>query len=168
MGRSRFRLRGLPIPVGIIDLMRTLSALLLALLLAGCNRGIQTKEAVRQGVVDHLKARNMTSSMDIDVTSVQFNGNKADATVSVKPKGGTAEQGMSLGYQLEQQGNKWVVVGRKDVGGMPHGGGMPGGAMPGGGMPGAGAPQGATPGAENPHGSGAMPSPESLPPANKK
>jgi hypothetical protein len=143
--------------------MRTLSALFLALLLAGCSRGLQTKDAVRQGVVDHLKARNMSSSMDIDVTSVQFNGNRAEATVSVKPKGGTAEQGMSVGYQLEQQGNKWVVVGRKDVGGMPHGGAMPGGMMPG-----MESPQGGMPGAANPHGSGAMPSPESLPPANKK
>jgi hypothetical protein len=46
---------------------------------------------------------------------------------------------------------------------MPHGGAMPGGMMPG-----MESPQGGMPGAANPHGSGAMPSPESLPPANKK
>jgi hypothetical protein len=144
--------------------MRIVSAITLALLLAGCNRGIQTKEAVREGVLDHLKARNMTGSMNVEVTSVQFNGNRAEATVSVTPKGGSAEQGMAIGYQLEQQGKKWVVVGRKDVGGMPHGGAMPGapGAEP---MGGGGMPAGA---AENPHGSGKMPSPADLPPAGKK
>jgi hypothetical protein len=147
--------------------MRILSALVLALCLAACNRGIQTKEAVRQGVMDHLKARNMSGNMNVDVTSVQFNGNRAEATVSVVPKGGSTEQGMSIGYQLEQQGKKWVVVGRKDAGGMPHGGAMPAAGA----MPGAENPHGSempASGAENPHGSGKMPSPEDLPPAGKK
>ncbi len=138
--------------------MRIISAVLLTLCLAACNRGIQNKDAVRQGIVDHLKARNYP--VDVAVQSVTFKGNRADAVALITPKGGNASQGMTMPYQLEQQGNKWVVVGR-ETGANPHGGAMP---MPGGEAP---AP-GGMPGAQNPHGGGQMPSPENLPPASKK
>ena len=125
---------------------------------------------MRQGVLDYLSARRdiNIASMDVDVTSVQFNGNKADAVVSFAPKGASGAQGMTMRYQLEQQGNKWAVVGRDDTGhagstppgaANPHGGGAP--PEPGG----------------NPHGGigvGAggggsrMPSPEDLPPTGGK
>jgi hypothetical protein len=122
------------------------------LCLAGCNRGVQNKDAVRQGVLDHLAQRQMNvASMNVEVTSVQFNGNQADATVSFYPKGGNATQGMSMRYQLEQKDGRWVVMGRKDAGSSPHGGMPP-----------------AAPGMENPHGGGNMPSPEDLPPAGRK
>ena len=61
---------------------------------------------------------------------------------------------MSMGYKLEQQGGKWVVVGRQETGGAQHG------ATP----PGAASPHGAAPAG----GAGKMPSPEDLPPAGKK
>jgi hypothetical protein len=122
--------------------------------LAGCNRGVQDKDAVRQGVLDHLaQVRMNVASMNVEVTSVQFNGNQAEATVSFSPKGGNPAQGMSMRYQLELKGGRWVVVGRNDSGSSPHGGG---------GMP------SAPPGMENPHGGGKMPSPEDLPPAGQK
>ena len=136
---------------------------LFALSLAACNRGAQSKDAVRQGVVDYLSGRkdlNITS-MDIDVSAVQFNGNKADATVTFAPKGVSAAQGMTMHYQLEEQGGKWSVVGRQDSG---HAGAVaPGAANP----HGAGAlPEGEA----NPHGGGGvrMPSPEDLPPTGGK
>ena len=106
--------------------------------------------------MEHLKARSFNlSSMEVDLTSVQFDGNRADATVSFYPKGSSPAQGMSMKYQLERQNGKWAVVGRNDAGGAPHGGAAStsGGAMP---------------GAENPHGGAKMPSPEDLPPAGKK
>jgi uncharacterized lipoprotein len=135
--------------------VRIVSAVLLTLCLAGCNRGKQSEDAVRQGIVDHLAARQMnTSSMDLNVTSVQFNGNKAEAAVTFTPKGGKPEQSMPMRYELEQQGSKWVVVGRKDAGGH--------GSMP---VPNSSAP---APGGMNPHGGGNMPAPESLPPATPK
>jgi hypothetical protein len=122
--------------------------------LAGCNRGVQNKDAVRQGVLDHLAQIQMNvASMSVEVTSVEFNGNQADATVSFSPKGGNGAQGMSMRYQLEKKDGHWVVMGRKDAGSSPHGGG----AMP-----------PAAPGVENPHGGGKMPSPEDLPPAGQK
>jgi hypothetical protein len=114
------------------------SPILLALLaLAGCNRGIDNKEAVRQGVIDYLSARSNLNiaSMDVDVTSVSFRQNEADATVSFSPKGGGAvNQGMTMRYTLEKKGNRWVVKSRADSGQDPHGGAMPEG------MPAPGAP----------------------------
>jgi hypothetical protein len=145
--------------------VRIVTALVLTLCLAGCNRGSRNKEAVRQGIVERLQARQFDlTKMDLDVTSVQFNGNRADATVSVYQKGGSAADGMSMTYELEQQGGKWVVVGTpKGAGGAPHGGAT---AAPGGTMPGAANPHG---GAMMPPAGGAMmPSPADLPPAGKK
>jgi len=146
--------------------VRTGYGALVFLCLAGCNRGVQSKDAVRQGVLDHLSQRQLNvAAMNVEVTSVQFNGNQAEATVSFTPKGGNAAQGMSMRYQLEQRGGRWVVVGRKDAGSGPHGGA----AMP-----------SVPPGMENPHGGGApsepgtpgggraMPAPEDLPPAGQK
>jgi hypothetical protein len=140
--------------------VRIVSSLLLIFCLAGCHRGVENNDAVRQGVLDYLATKGMTAAaMDINVTSVKFNGDKADATVSFAAKGTGAGQ-MAIQYHLEQKDNKWVVVGRSDAG--QHGGG---------------AGQTAAPGTDNPHGGGAMaapgaggkmPAPEDLPPAGKK
>ncbi|HLK49694.1 MAG TPA: hypothetical protein VKT49_16240 [Bryobacteraceae bacterium] len=143
--------------------MRIASVLLILLSAAACNRGGQNKDAVRQGVVDYLSGRKdlNIASMDVDVTAVQFDGNKADATVTFAPKGVSGAQGMTMRYQLEQQGGRWTVVGRQDSG---HAGAVPpGAANPHGG--------GAVPEPEaNPHGGGGvrMPSPEDLPPTGGK
>jgi hypothetical protein len=136
----------------------------LILCLAACNRGNGSKEAVRQGVVDFVAGRGLNiQGMTVDVTSVEFSGSHADATVEFTPKGGPAGSGMSMKYQLEQQGNKWVVTGRKDAG-PPHGGG--------------GVRSGSQAPMENPHGGamGAapvgggspMPSPQDLPPVSRQ
>jgi len=129
------------------------------LALTGCSPKAQNSDAVRQGVIDHLtKAGLNVQAMDVKVTAVQFNGNKADATVAITPKG-TSGAGMSMTYQLEEQGGNWVVVGRPagpphggiampPNGSNPHGGGMAAPAMP------------ASP--------GGMPAPEDLPPAGQK
>ncbi len=120
--------------------------LIAAALLGGCAKKIENADAVRQGVLDYLNKRqeqtglNM-ASMDVTVTSVTFDKNTAKAMVSFKPKGDAAAGGMSKGYTLERQGDKWVVSGGQTSGMDPHSGGM--GAAPGGmGMP---APGGAMP-----------------------
>jgi hypothetical protein len=134
--------------------VRTSCVAILMVCLAACNRGAHDKEAIRQGVIDHLAQVPLNmASMNVEVTSVQINGNQAQATVSFTPKGGNAAQGMSMQYRLEKKGDAWAVVGRKDAGPSPHGGG---------GMP------PAAPGMVNPHGGGKMPSPEDLPPAGQK
>jgi len=95
--------------------------------------------------------------MDVDISSVQFNGDKADATVLFTPKGAKPSQGMTLHYQMQQKSGRWEVVGTEDSGHSasvapgvpdPHGEG------------------GAPPPVANPH--GAMPSPNDLPPTGNK
>ncbi len=122
--------------------------ILLGLLSFACSRGIQNEQAVRQGVVDYLAAKsdlNM-SQMEVDVTSVSYRADEADATVSFRPKGGGAQSGMQMRYTLERKGGRWVVKGR---GAGPHSqSAAPGGAgqMPPGHPPMGGAPSNATPG----------------------
>jgi hypothetical protein len=155
--------------------VRIASATLLIFCLAGCNRGVPSNDAVRQGVLDYLqqKAGMNVKAMDINLTAVKINGDQADATVSFAAKGVAGAQ-MTMQYHLEQKDNKWAVVGRQDStkhtstpppeGAMPPAGDNPHGG-------------GAMPGADNPHGGGTMaapgaggkmPAPEDLPPAGKK
>ncbi len=91
-------------------------------LLAGCSKNIQTDEAVRAGVIKHLSQNSglNLAQMDIEVTSVTFRDNEADAVVGFKPKGAGAASGMSMRYTLERQGNEWVVKKKADSG-MGHG-----------------------------------------------
>jgi len=107
-------------------------------LLAGCSKNIQTNEAVKAAVVKHLSQNSSLSlgSMDVEVTSVTFKDNEADATVGFKPKGAGAASGMSMRYSLEKKNGEWVVKKKADSG-MGHGKAMPGtapappaGAMP--------------------------------------
>ena len=115
-------------------------------MLAGCSKNIQTNEAVKQGIVNHLAQNKglQMASMDMDVTAVTFKDNLADATVSFKPKGGAASTGMQMHYTLEKKGDAWVVQKKADSGAghgtaMPGMGGMgapsPAGEMPAGAMP---------------------------------
>jgi hypothetical protein len=131
----------------------------LLLIAAACNRGNQSRESIRQGVLDHLKGSSVNlAAMDMDVTEVQFNGTNADVTVTFKPKGATVAQGMALHYRMQEKGGRWAVVGIQDSGhsarvpqGMPNPHGAEAAPLP-----------------ANPHGAGgAMPSPEDLPPTKK-
>ena len=135
--------------------MRIACVLLFLAGLVACNRANHSNDAIRQGVLDHLAGRSLNiASMDINVTGVQYTGNKADATVVFTPKGAAAGQGMTLRYQLEQKSGRWEVVGTMDSG---HTALAPGAANPHG---------GSVPAEPNTH--GPMPSPEDLPPAGKK
>src|SRR5262245_36566774 len=103
--------------------------------LSGCNRGVESKEAVRQAIIDHLSKRsdlNITS-MNVEVTSVSFKPNEAVALVTFAPRGTAPGQGMSMRYTLERKGSQWVVTRRADSGQEPHGGAAPG--APSGGLP---------------------------------
>jgi len=132
------------------------------LLLAACNRGIPTKDAIRQGVLDHLAGSSLNlAAMEMDVTSVEANGDKADVTVTFWPKGATAAQGMALHYRMEEKGNRWSVVRIQDSG---HAGATP---------PGMSSPHGSAMPSSDPHGIDSsrgtrMPSPDDLPPTGQK
>lgn len=114
--------------------------------------------------MDYLAQRtdlNM-KMMQVDVTSVSFRQDEADATVSFRPKG-VAGGGMQMRYTLERQDGKWVVKGKGHAGA----GQEPHGKVPPGGMPGAGqSPHGAMPGGAMPGGMpGGTPNPD-LPPGH--
>ena len=65
-------------------------------LLAACSRDIQNADAVKQGVIDYLQARTAQTGLDInsmqmDVTSVSFAKNQANATIFFGPRTARAE-----------------------------------------------------------------------------
>jgi hypothetical protein len=99
---------------------------LLLLALAGCQRRIDNMESVRQAVLDYLSSRtNLNiSSMSVNVASVVFRDNEADAVVTFAAKGSNPGQGMEMRYTLEKKGGRWVVKNRADSGKNPHGSGM--------------------------------------------
>jgi len=147
--------------------VRIASALLLLVALTACNRSSPSKAAIRQGVLDYLSGRNLDlnmGSMNVDVTALTVNNGKADASVSFTPKGGNPAQGMTMRYQLEQRGDRWVVVGRQDENTSPHGAqATPGSANPHAGVPSGGEPAGGMPARGAAPG---MPSVEDLPPGH--
>jgi hypothetical protein len=120
-------------------------------------------------VIDHLAGTNVNvAAMDVDITSVRFDGPKADVMVTFRAKGVAGVPGMEMRYQMQEQGGRWAVTSRQDSGhagaaapGSPSPHGADGAALP------PGHPQ--TGGAAPPQGQGsAMPSPEDLPPVGKK
>ncbi len=97
--------------------------LLFALVLSGgCgNKAQSDNDAIRDGINEHLasvKSINM-SAMDMNVTNVTIQDNKAQAQVDFHPKGGApGGTGMQVAYSLEKQNGKWAVVDTHPTGGM--------------------------------------------------
>ncbi len=90
-------------------------------LLGGCKRPVENKEAVRLAVLDHLAKRAglNVASMQVDIVSVVFRQNEADATVAFRAKGSTGGPAMNMNYTLVKQGNGWVVKGRAELAPLP-------------------------------------------------
>jgi hypothetical protein len=117
-------------------LPRLPAALALLLVCAACSKNIQTPEAVRAGIIAYLSTTATKigldmNAMQIDVPAVTFQKDHARATVSIKPKNMDIP-GMELIYNLDRQGDKWVVSGPGEsasgahgAGAMPQGGGPP-------------------------------------------
>ncbi|MGH9721388.1 MAG: hypothetical protein ACRD8O_14350 [Bryobacteraceae bacterium] len=108
---------------------------LVAVLSVACGRAPESKEAIRQGVIDAVAGRVNLTQMDVDVTTVSFKGQEAEAMVDFRPKGGAPGSGIQMKYTLEQKNGKWVVKQRAESGANPHsaeGGapGAPGGSLP--------------------------------------
>ena len=104
---------------------------LLSCVLTGCNRASESKEAIRESVINYVSGKVNVGSMDVDVVSIAFKGNEADATVSFRAKGADPSSGLQMRYTLEQKSGKWVVKEKAQEGGAPHGAPVnPGGASP--------------------------------------
>jgi hypothetical protein len=105
------------------------------LVCVACSKNIQTSEAVRAGIMDYLSGTAAKigldmSAMQIDVPAVTFQKDHARATVSIKPKN-VDVPAMELIYNLDRQGDKWVVAGPGESASGAHGAGaMPQGVPP--------------------------------------
>lgn len=86
---------------------------LACLLLAGCaHKNVDTLDAVKQGVIKDIGKNVNVAAMDVNVVSVSFRDKEADAVVSFAPKGGTAQQGLTMQYTLERKGDEWHIKSR--------------------------------------------------------
>lgn len=92
----------------------------------GCSpKRVDTPEAVRQAVVEYLTGRAGLDlkSMDIQVSSVQFRGDEAEAVVRFRAKGSSdPNSSLELRYTLRREGPRWRVVGRSGSGAAHPGG----------------------------------------------
>lgn len=110
--------------------MRILPIALLLLALGACKPSNQTTEAVRQGVIDSVAGRVNLAQMDVNVSAVNFKAGEAEATVEFRPKGGAPGSGIQMKYTLESKSGKWVVKGKSEASGSPHGEGAAGQPLP--------------------------------------
>ncbi len=92
----------------------TKRAFLIAILLlaAGCAKS-ESKDAFRNAVMEHLASRPGldVSKMDVDVEKVTVNGDRATVDVTFRVKGGTANQGMNMSYEMVRTDGAWKVQG---------------------------------------------------------
>jgi outer membrane murein-binding lipoprotein Lpp len=106
----------------MLDVTRYL-LLLAAVALAACSRNIQTKEAIERAVREYLNSKTAQTGLDmnamtIEVTSMSFEKDQAQAGVYFKLKSG--DGGMQMQYALDRKGDQWVVRGLTGVGSGPH------------------------------------------------
>jgi len=114
-----------------------LAALLGTLLLftGACKSKTDNKDAIRDGVIKHIASMNglNVNNMTIVVTQATINGDKAQASVEIRAKNGDpSAPAMQLSYDLQKQGEEWVVLKGQPTGGMQHPapGEMPPGTLP--------------------------------------
>lgn len=115
-----------------------LAALLCVLLLltGGCKSKRDSKEAIRDAVVKHIAGMSglNVNNMSIVVTQATVNGDTAQASVEIRAKNAEPNSPpMQLSYDLQKQGEEWVVLKGQSTGGMQHpapGQMPPSGALP--------------------------------------
>jgi hypothetical protein len=93
-------------------------------LLVACRDGLRTKEKVQQAVIERLESHSGLDlkALDVTTTDVNFDRNKATATVAFHPKGdASVNSGMTMKYNLEERDGKWVVTGVNNAQGSPLG-----------------------------------------------
>ncbi|WP_155121146.1 hypothetical protein [Bryobacter aggregatus] len=99
------------------------------LLTQSCAKDINNKEAVKEAVLKRLESVSglNLANMDVDITSVSFSGNSADAKVAFKAKG-SGEAMLNMSYKLERKGDLWEV--KSSSGGMGGASQLPAGHPP--------------------------------------
>jgi hypothetical protein len=88
-----------------------------ALLAAGCSRGTApsapqedpNRAAIRAALEKYLASRGTLdlAAMEMDIKQISFTGDRAEAQVEFRAKGGSGA--MQMAYTLERQGGVWTV-----------------------------------------------------------
>ena len=102
----------------------------------GCKSKTDNKDAIRDGVIKHIAGMNglNVNNMTVTVTKTTITGDKAQADVDIRAKNSDPNSpAMQLSYELQKQGDEWVVLKGQPTGGMQHpapGEMPPSGALP--------------------------------------
>jgi len=102
--------------------------------LTGCSKTPETSEAVKKGIIADLAKKVDVNNMDVQVTSIAFHGDTADAVVNFAPKG-QPSGGMQMAYTMEKKEDGWHIAVRKGNAGAHGGATAQPGAAPTGEMP---------------------------------
>ena len=89
----------------------------------GCKAKTENKDAIREGVIKHIAGMNglNVNNMTITVTKATVTGDKAQADVEIRAKNSDpSAPGMQLSYEMQKQGDEWVVLKGQPTGGMQH------------------------------------------------
>jgi hypothetical protein len=102
-----------------------LAALLgsILLLTGACKSKTDNKDAIRDGVLKHIASMNglNVNNMTVVITKATVNGDKAEASVDIRAKNSDpSAPAMQLVYQMQKQGEEWVVIKGQPTGGMQH------------------------------------------------
>jgi hypothetical protein len=105
-------------------LLRFIVISCLALAFGACGRSIETKEHVRNDLMEYFSSKvglDM-NTLDVDVTKVNFVNHEAHATVSFHQKDDpSVNRGMVMQYTLAPKDGHWVVKSRADSQGRGFG-----------------------------------------------
>jgi hypothetical protein len=97
-----------------IQTIFVVTAILGALTLGGCAKKNDTPEAVKEGILRDIAKNFDVASMDVNVDSVSFRDNEADAVVSYSLKGSKDPSSMmTMKYLMERHSDgKWYIKSR--------------------------------------------------------
>jgi hypothetical protein len=104
---------------------RTLGLFAAALLIfsAGCKKGANENEQIRTAIVKRLTERGTLNmaAFDTELKQVSIQGDKAQAEVLFRSKGGPEGAQMQMSYSLEKHDGVWAVLDSKSAAGaMGH------------------------------------------------
>jgi len=105
--------------------------LAVALLLTACRNDLKSRDNVRQAILSRLQDHSGLDlkNLDVNITALTFDKNKANATVFFHPKNDSKlDGGMTMKYTLTEQDGKWVVASVADSQGHGMAGGPPAGS----------------------------------------